>query len=102
MGDDLGEESAGIPRCIALPYLQISRRLGRAIPFLSFCDQSSLDMKIKGSNSTYPYVGQFDNMRCVGPYSVRERRWPSRRVVQRLQPLFSTALTLSLLARNAG
>lgn len=67
MGDDLGEELVGIPRCIALPYWQVSRRLGRAIPHLTFFDQSSFNMKIKDPTSTYPYVGRFDNM---------EMRWP--------------------------
>ncbi|KAL2116173.1 hypothetical protein VTJ04DRAFT_10428 [Mycothermus thermophilus] len=67
MGDDLCEELIGIPRCIALPYWQISRRLGRAIPHLTFFDQSSLNMKIRDPNSKYPYIGRFDNM---------DMRWP--------------------------
>ena len=67
MGDDLGEELIGIPRCIALPYWQVSRRLGRSIPHLTFFDQSSFNMKLKDPTSTYPYVGRFDNM---------EMRWP--------------------------
>ncbi|KAK3315893.1 hypothetical protein B0H66DRAFT_273438 [Apodospora peruviana] len=67
MGDDLGEELVGIPRCVALPYFQVSRRLGRSIPHLTFFDQSSFNMKLKDPNSTYPYVGRFDNM---------EMRWP--------------------------
>lgn len=67
MGDDLGEELVGIPRCIALPYWQVSRRLGRSIPHLTFFDQSSFNMKIKDTNSTFPYIGRFDNM---------EMRWP--------------------------
>ncbi|KAK4033607.1 alpha subunit of putative sulfite reductase [Parachaetomium inaequale] len=67
LGDDLGEELVGIPRSIALPYWQVSRRLGRAVPHLTFVDQSSYNMKIKEPNSTYPYVGRFDNM---------EMRWP--------------------------
>ncbi|KAJ4288748.1 hypothetical protein N0V88_007282 [Collariella sp. IMI 366227] len=67
MGDDLGEELVGIPRCIALPYWQVSRRLGRSIPHLTFFDQSSFNMKINNPNATYPYVGRFDNM---------EMRWP--------------------------
>ncbi|KAL1836788.1 hypothetical protein VTJ49DRAFT_4645 [Mycothermus thermophilus] len=67
MGDDLCEELIGIPRCIALPYWQVSRRIGRAIPHLTFFDQASLNMKIKDPNSKYPYVGRFDNM---------EMRWP--------------------------
>jgi hypothetical protein len=67
MGDDLGPELVGIPRCIALPYWEVSRRLGRSIPHLTFFDQSSFNMKIKDPTSTYPYVGRFDNM---------EMRWP--------------------------
>ena len=67
MGDDLGEELIGIPRCIALPYFQVSRRLGRSIPHLTFFDQSSFNMKLEDPTSTYPYVGRFDNM---------EMRWP--------------------------
>ncbi|KAK1835643.1 alpha subunit of putative sulfite reductase [Podospora conica] len=67
MGDDLGEELIGIPRSIALPYWQVSRRLGRAIPHLTFFDQSSFNMKLKDPTSTFPYVGRFDNM---------EMRWP--------------------------
>ncbi|KAK1759846.1 alpha subunit of putative sulfite reductase [Echria macrotheca] len=67
MGDDLGEELVGIPRNIALPYWQISRRLGRAVPHLTFFDQSSFNMKLKDPTSTFPYVGRFENM---------EMRWP--------------------------
>ncbi|KAK4228683.1 alpha subunit of putative sulfite reductase [Podospora fimiseda] len=67
MSDDLGEELINIPRSIGLPYWQISRRLGRSIPHLTFFDQSSFNMKIKDPTSTYPYVGRFDNM---------EMRWP--------------------------
>ncbi|KAK3381069.1 hypothetical protein B0H63DRAFT_415824 [Podospora didyma] len=67
MGDDLGDELIGIPRSIALPYFQVSRRMGRSIPHLTFVDQSSYNMKIKDPSSTYPYVGRFDNM---------EMRWP--------------------------
>ncbi|KAK4466781.1 sulfite reductase [NADPH] flavoprotein alpha-component [Cladorrhinum samala] len=67
MSDDLGEELINIPRSIGLPYWQVSRRLGRSIPHLTFFDQSSFNMKIKDPNSTYPYVGRFDNM---------EMRWP--------------------------
>jgi len=67
MGDDLGEELVGIPRSIALPYFQVSRRLGRSIPHLTFFDQSSFNMKLKDPTSTYPYVGRFDNL---------EMRWP--------------------------
>ena len=67
MGDDLGEELVGIPRCIALPYWQVSRRLGRSIPHLTFFDQSSLNMTLRNPASIYPYVGRFDNM---------DMRWP--------------------------
>lgn len=67
MGDDLGEELVGIPRSIALPYWQVSRRLGRSIPHLTFFDQSSFNMKIRDPTSTYPYIGRFDNM---------DMRWP--------------------------
>jgi hypothetical protein len=67
MGDDLGEELVGIPRCIALPYWQVSRRLGRSIPHLTFFDQSSFNMRIKNPASKEPYLGRFDNM---------EMRWP--------------------------
>ncbi|KAM7208397.1 alpha subunit of putative sulfite reductase [Naviculisporaceae sp. PSN 640] len=67
MGDELGEEMAGIPLCVALPYWQISRRMGRAIPHLTFPDQASYNMKIRDPTSTYPYVGRFDNM---------DMRWP--------------------------
>lgn len=67
MGDDLGEELVGIPRSIALPYFQISRRMGRALPHLTFVDQSSYNLKIKDVESTYPYVARFDNT---------ELRWP--------------------------
>ncbi|KAK3938520.1 sulfite reductase [NADPH] flavoprotein alpha-component [Diplogelasinospora grovesii] len=67
MGDDLGEELVGIPRSIALPYFQVSRRLKRSIPHLTFFDQSSFNMKIKDPASTRPYVGRFNNM---------EMRWP--------------------------
>ncbi|KAK0615347.1 hypothetical protein B0T17DRAFT_383314 [Bombardia bombarda] len=67
MGDDLGDELVGIPRSIALPYFQVSRRLGRSIPHLTFVDQSSYNMKIRDASSTYPYVARFDNM---------DMRWP--------------------------
>ncbi|KAK4211511.1 alpha subunit of putative sulfite reductase [Rhypophila decipiens] len=67
MGDGLGEEMTGIPLCVALPYWQISRRMGRAIPHLTFPDQASYNMKIRDPTSTYPYVGRFDNM---------DMRWP--------------------------
>ncbi|KAI0110397.1 cytochrome b5-like Heme/Steroid binding domain-containing protein [Nemania sp. FL0031] len=67
MGDDLGEELVGIPLSIALPYYQISRRMGRALPHLTFVDQSSYNLKIKDTTSIYPYVARFDNA---------ELRWP--------------------------
>ncbi|KAH8880504.1 hypothetical protein GQ53DRAFT_669759 [Thozetella sp. PMI_491] len=67
MGDDLGDELVGIPRSIALPYYQISRRIGRSLPHLTFFDQSSFNVKIRDPTSTYPYVGRFDNM---------DLRWP--------------------------
>ena len=58
---DLGEELLGIPRSIALPYFQISRRLGRTLPHLSFPDQASYNIKIRDPTSTHPYVARFDN-----------------------------------------
>ena len=67
MGDDLGDEFIGIPRCIAVPFLQVSHRIGRPIPHLTFFDQTSFNMKLRDPNSTYPYIGRFDNM---------ETRWP--------------------------
>ncbi|KAI2621760.1 hypothetical protein GGR54DRAFT_78796 [Hypoxylon sp. NC1633] len=62
MGDDLGEELVGIPRCIALPYYQVSRRMGRTLPHLTFPDQSSYNIKIRDPTSHYPYVARFDNI----------------------------------------
>ena len=67
MGDDLGEELVGIPRSIALPYYQVSRRMGRTLPHLTFVDQSSYNLKIKDVESNYPYLARFDNI---------ELRWP--------------------------
>ncbi|GKT49099.1 uncharacterized protein ColSpa_09280 [Colletotrichum spaethianum] len=67
MGDYLGEELVGIPLSIALPYFQVSRRMGRTLPHLTFVDQSSYNLKIKDVTSSYPYVARFDNM---------ELRWP--------------------------
>ncbi|KAI1084221.1 hypothetical protein F5B20DRAFT_287783 [Whalleya microplaca] len=67
MGDELGEELVGIPLSIALPYYQVSRRMGRALPHLTFVDQSSYNLKIKDPTSKYPYIARFDNM---------ELRWP--------------------------
>ncbi|KAI1759839.1 hypothetical protein GGR53DRAFT_117515 [Hypoxylon sp. FL1150] len=62
MGDDLGEELVGIPLCIALPYYQVSRRMGRTLPHLTFPDQSSYNIKVKDPTSNYPYVARFDNI----------------------------------------
>ncbi|GKT60625.1 NADPH-ferrihemoprotein reductase [Colletotrichum tofieldiae] len=67
MGDYLGEELVGIPLSIALPYFQVSRRMGRTLPHLTFVDQSSYNLKIKDATSSYPYVARFDNI---------ELRWP--------------------------
>ncbi|EFQ28219.1 cytochrome b5-like Heme/Steroid binding domain-containing protein [Colletotrichum graminicola] len=67
MGDPLGEELVGIPLSIALPYFQVSRRMGRTLPHLTFVDQSSYNLKIKDATSGYPYVARFDNI---------ELRWP--------------------------
>ncbi|KAL7625163.1 hypothetical protein AAE478_004378 [Parahypoxylon ruwenzoriense] len=67
MGDDLGEELVGIPRTIALPYYQISRRMGRTLPHLSFPDQASYNIKIRDPTSNYPYLARFDNI---------DLRWP--------------------------
>lgn len=68
MGDGLVEELADIPRSIALPYYQVSRRIGRAIPHLTFYDQSSFNLKIRDTTSTYPYIGRTENM---------DLRWPA-------------------------
>ncbi|KAM0370728.1 hypothetical protein ACHAPY_010300 [Fusarium culmorum] len=67
MGDELCEELQGIPMCIALPYYQISRRMGRTLPHLSFPDQASYNLKIRDTKSTYPYLARFDNT---------DLRWP--------------------------
>ncbi|KAI1361987.1 cytochrome b5-like Heme/Steroid binding domain-containing protein [Xylaria arbuscula] len=67
MGDDLGEELVGIPLTIALPYYQISRRMGRTLPHLTFVDQASHNLKIRDPTSTYPYVARFENT---------DLRWP--------------------------
>ncbi|KAL3420190.1 sulfite reductase flavoprotein alpha-component [Phlyctema vagabunda] len=67
MSDELGDEVKGIPKSIGLPYYQISKRMGRSIPHLTFFDQSSFNVKIKDPTSVYPYVGRFDNT---------ELRWP--------------------------
>ncbi|KAM0324977.1 hypothetical protein ACHAPQ_008163 [Fusarium lateritium] len=67
MGDDLCEELEGIPLCIALPYYQISRRMGRTLPHLSFPDQASYNLKIRDVKSNSPYLARFDNT---------DLRWP--------------------------
>lgn len=67
MGDHLGPEFVDIPLAIALPYWQVSRRMGRIIPHQTFFDQSSYNVKIRDPTSTQPYVGRFDNM---------DLRWP--------------------------
>ncbi|KAK1974673.1 sulfite reductase flavoprotein alpha-component [Colletotrichum cereale] len=67
MSDDLGPELAGIPRSIGLPYWQVSRRMGRAIPHLTFFDQASYNIKVRDPTSVHPYVGRFDNT---------DLRWP--------------------------
>jgi hypothetical protein len=67
MGDELGDEVKGIPKSIGLPYYQISKRMGRSIPHLTFFDQSSYNLKVRDPTSTHPYVGRFDNT---------DLRWP--------------------------
>ncbi|SPJ78128.1 related to nitric-oxide synthase, salivary gland [Fusarium torulosum] len=67
MGDDLCEELEDIPLCIALPYYQISRRMGRTLPHLSFPDQASYNIKIRDVKSNSPYLARFDNI---------DLRWP--------------------------
>ncbi|KNB12503.1 hypothetical protein FOXG_12094 [Fusarium oxysporum f. sp. lycopersici 4287] len=67
MGDDLCEELEGIPLCIALPYYQVSRRMGRTLPHLSFPDQASYNLKIRDVKSNTPYLARFDNT---------DLRWP--------------------------
>ncbi|GJD02427.1 sulfite reductase flavoprotein alpha-component [Colletotrichum higginsianum] len=67
MSDDLGPELVGIPRSIGLPYWQVSRRMGRAIPHLTFFDQASYNIKVRDPTSVHPYVGRFDNT---------DLRWP--------------------------
>ncbi|SPO05370.1 related to nitric-oxide synthase, salivary gland [Cephalotrichum gorgonifer] len=67
MADYLGPELEGIPTVIGLPFWQISRRMGRAIPHLSFLDQASYNLKVRDPTSTVPYVGRFDNT---------DLRWP--------------------------
>lgn len=67
LSDDVIEEVKGLPRSIGLPFFQISKRMGRPIPHLTFVDQSSYNVKIRDHSSVYPYVARFDNM---------ELRWP--------------------------
>ncbi|ORY62605.1 sulfite reductase flavo protein alpha-component [Pseudomassariella vexata] len=67
MSDDILEEVKGIPKTIGLPYVQISKRMGRPLPHLTFVDQSSYNVRIRDPKSVYPYVGRFDNM---------DLRWP--------------------------
>lgn len=67
LSDDVVEEVKGLPRSIGLPFFQISKRMGRPIPHLTFVDQSSYNVKIKDHNSVQPYVARFDNM---------DLRWP--------------------------
>jgi hypothetical protein len=67
MSDDLGDEVKGIPKCIGLPYVQISRRMGRSIPHLTFYDQASYNIKVRDPTSIHPYIGRFDNT---------DLRWP--------------------------
>ncbi|KKY34684.1 putative nadph-ferrihemoprotein reductase [Diaporthe ampelina] len=67
LSDDVVEEVKGLPRSIGLPYFQVSKRMGRPIPHLTFVDQSSYNVRIRDHNSTYPYVARFDNM---------DMRWP--------------------------
>lgn len=67
MSDELGDEVKGIPKSIGLAYYQISKRMGRSIPHLTFFDQSSYNLKIRDPTSSHPYVGRFDNT---------DLRWP--------------------------
>lgn len=67
LSDDVIEEVKGLPRSIGLPFFQISKRMGRPIPHLTFVDQSSYNVKIRDHTSTTPYVARFDNM---------DLRWP--------------------------
>lgn len=95
MADDLGPELAGIPRVIGLPYWQISRRMGRAIPHLSFLDQASYNIRIRDPTSTVPYVGRFDNM---------DLRWPmfgERTEIAFLKGCADTAGTSSSTSSNS-
>ncbi|KAG9237782.1 sulfite reductase flavoprotein alpha-component [Amylocarpus encephaloides] len=67
MSDDLGDELKGIPKSIGLPYYQISKRMGRSLPHMTFYDQADYNIKHRDPTSTYPYIGRFDNT---------EVRWP--------------------------
>lgn len=67
LSDDVIEEVKGLPRSIGLPFFQISKRMGRPIPHLTFVDQSSYNVKIRDHTSMTPYVARFDNM---------DLRWP--------------------------
>jgi hypothetical protein len=67
MSDELGDEVKGIPKSIGLAFYQISKRMGRSIPHLTFFDQSSYNVKLRDPTSIYPYVGRFDNT---------DLRWP--------------------------
>ncbi|PVI02813.1 hypothetical protein DM02DRAFT_670224 [Periconia macrospinosa] len=63
MSDGLGDEVKNIPQSIGLPYVQICIRMGRSIPHLTFFDQSSYNVDYIDPQSTFPYVGRFDNTR---------------------------------------
>jgi hypothetical protein len=67
MSDDILEEVRGIPKSIGLPYCQISKRMGRPIPHLTFVDQSSYNLKVRDPRSNKPYLHRFDNI---------DLRWP--------------------------
>ncbi|CAI6332041.1 unnamed protein product [Periconia digitata] len=63
MSEGLGDEVKNIPRSIGLPYVQICIRMGRSIPHLTFFDQSSFNVDYIDPQSTFPYVGRFENTR---------------------------------------
>jgi hypothetical protein len=67
MSDELGDEVKGIPKSIGLPFYQISKRMGRSIPHLTFFDQSSYNVKVRDATSVHPYRDRFDNL---------DLRWP--------------------------
>lgn len=50
-GEDVLEEVKGLPRSLGLPYVQISKRMGRPIPHLTFVDQSSYNVLVKDPKS---------------------------------------------------